>query len=111
MTTPSAPRLRIQDISDMEWTRTASVVSAEVGGEVVALDADKGVCFGMNPIAARIWQLVERPITVEQLCALLTAEFEVAPDICERQTLDFLNSLLVEGLVLARPVAGRDAGA
>ena len=39
-------------------------VSAEIDGEVVALDVNTGICYGLDPIGSNIWRLLETPRTV-----------------------------------------------
>jgi len=50
-------------------TRTEGLIEAEVDGEIVALHVETGTCYGFNLPATRIWALLERPMTVEELRA------------------------------------------
>jgi hypothetical protein len=79
--------------------RNEGIVSAEIDQEVAMLDIERGVCFGMNKIASRVWALVQRPARVSDICATLVNEYEVSPSDCERQILDLLEELLAEGLI------------
>ena len=81
------------------FVRKRDAVSAEVDGEVVAFDAARGVCFGLNGTASRIWQLIETPATTKQICEALLAEFKIDPATCEREALGLLETLQTEGLV------------
>jgi Coenzyme PQQ synthesis protein D (PqqD) len=75
------------------------IIDAEVDHEVVALSIEKGTCYGMNPVASRIWRLLAAPIRISELCATLLTEYEVAPSLCERQVLDLLEELRAEGMI------------
>lgn len=81
------------------FVQRQSAISAEVDGEVVALDAARGVCFGLNLVGSRVWKLLERPTQAEAICTVLMAEFEVDADTCRSQVTDLLTSLHNEGLI------------
>ncbi len=79
--------------------RTPGPISADLDGEVVLLSIDNGRYYNMNPVASRIWALVERPIAVAALIDLLVGEFEVERAICQQEVLAFLRELHADGLV------------
>jgi len=85
--------------------RSEGYLSAEVDNEVAMLNIEKGTCYGLNKVGSRIWNLIEAPMSVNDLCAKLVAEFDVEPQICERQVLDLLEELRAEGLIA--PASGR----
>jgi hypothetical protein len=80
--------------------RSDGFLHAEIDSEVVALNIAQGTCYGFNPVGSRIWNLLAKPIRVRDLCAMLVTEYEVDPAICERQVLDLLEGLCVEGLII-----------
>jgi hypothetical protein len=79
------------------WTETA--IATEVDGELVALDITKGVCYGLNEVGTRIWQLLETPRSARELAGILVTEFDVCEDVCLEQTSNLLRELLVAELV------------
>jgi hypothetical protein len=79
------------------WSETA--ISTEIDGELVALDVTKGVCYGLNRMGTRIWQLIESPRSARQIAEVLVTEFDVSPDVCTEQTLNLLRELSVAELV------------
>lgn len=85
--------------------RAETAISAEVGGELIALDVTKGVCYGLNAIGTRIWQLIETPLSAREIAEILVSEFDVSPEVCVEQTLDLLRDLLAAGLVRRDPSA------
>jgi hypothetical protein len=76
-------------------------LTAEVDNEIVALSIDKGTCYGLNRTASRIWDLIEAPIHVSDICATLVERYDVEPSTCESQVLDLLEELRADGLVAA----------
>ncbi len=91
--------------SDDLVSRLPGLIEAEVDGELVGLHVDKGSCFGFNKTATRIWSLIEQPRRIGQICEALVAEFEVAPDECEREVKALLAELEREELVRVVPAA------
>ena len=86
-------------------SRRAQLIETEVDGELVALDVDKGTCYGFNGTATRIWGLIEQPKRVSELKAALLSEFDVDPETCGRQLAQLLKELETDGLVELEPAA------
>lgn len=81
----------------ISWAETA--ISTEIDGELVALDVTKGVCFGLNRIGTRIWQLIEKPRSAREVAEILIPDFDISPDVCLEQTLDLFRQLAAAELV------------
>jgi len=77
-------------------------VGANLDGETVLLGLKDGVYYGLNPVGARIWSLLEQPSTVAEIRDRILAEYDVAPERCERDLLALLERLAEHGLVVAR---------
>jgi Coenzyme PQQ synthesis protein D (PqqD) len=77
-------------------------VSSDLGGEVAILDLKAGVYYGLDAVGARIWSLIQEPITVNEIRDILLEEYEVEPERCERDLLALLRRLADEGLVEVR---------
>lgn len=78
---------------------TAEQVSCPLGEESAILNLKNSVYYGMNPVGARVWNLVQQPKSVSQLRDALLAEYEVEAARCERDLLDLLEQMRVEGLI------------
>lgn len=74
------------------WTRLGN-------DETLILDADLRHYFGLNSVASRVWDMVETPVTVGEICASLLAEFEVDALTCEAEVSALIGELLDNGLV------------
>lgn len=92
-------------MQDMIVSRRAELIETEVDGELVALHVDNGTCYGFNSTATRIWAMIEQPRRFSELKEELTREFDVDPDVCERQLVDLLRELKQDGLVELTPNA------
>jgi hypothetical protein len=80
-------------------------VSCDLSGEVVILNLENGVYYGLNAVGARIWQMLEEPRSVEQIHRFLLEEYDIDPHICETQLFALLHDLASSGLVEVRPDA------
>lgn len=77
-------------------------VSCSLGEEAAILHMRSGIYYGLDPVGARVWNLLERPRSVEELRAALIEEYEVEPAKCEGDLLALLERLSTEGLIEVR---------
>jgi hypothetical protein len=75
------------------------VIAAESDGDMVVLDADRGDFVQLNKTAARIWALLEVPLTFGELCARLADQFAVDATACREDVRGFVGVLAERGLV------------
>ena len=75
------------------------MIEADAGGEMVGLHIDHGTCYGFNATATRVWQLLEEPRTINDLCALLMAEHDVDEAECRADLPAMIEMLVAEKLV------------
>src|SRR5664280_1577629 len=84
---------------DARVVRSSEPVSAATGDALMMFSVEKGSYFGLNDIAAAIWQRIQSPVTVAALCADLQRVFDVPPQRCEAEVLGFLQKLEAKGLL------------
>ncbi len=77
-------------------------VSCDLAGEAAILNVASGVYYGLDPVGARIWGLLQQPRRVVELRDAVTREYDVEPERCERDILALLERLLLEGLIEVR---------
>jgi len=80
-------------------------VSVELAGETVILNLGSGMYYGLDPVGARIWELLQEPRKVDEIRDLILAEYEVEPERCERDLITLLEQLTEQGLINAQPHA------
>lgn len=79
---------------------TEAVVSAGVAEELVLLNAETGIYYGLNPIGARIWQRLAEGADEAQVVEQLSLEFpEVAPSEIGSDIEDLITALEANGLI------------
>jgi hypothetical protein len=74
-------------------------VSCDLAGEAAILNLKNSVYYGLDTVGARIWTLVQEPITVGAVRDAILREYDVEPQQCERDLLDLLRKLAAEGLI------------
>jgi hypothetical protein len=78
-------------------------VSCELDGEAVILSLDQGVYYGLNPVGAFAWTLLEHPRTVAELRDAVVEAYEVDAPTAERDLLELLADMAARGLVQVTP--------
>lgn len=96
-----SPRLSVHSVV----VATPEQVSCSLGEESAILNLKNTVYYGLDPVGARIWNLLQQPRTVGDLRDALLAEYEVDEDRCERDLLGLLEKMRDEGLIQVRSAA------
>jgi Coenzyme PQQ synthesis protein D (PqqD) len=87
---------------DTTLSRNGDIFYASVDpDQAVMLNVAAGEYYGLNAVAARIWELLDHPKTLVQLCAQICEEFEVELEICEAAVLKFADEIIDNGIVQA----------
>lgn len=80
--------------------RAGDLVSCDLDGDTALMSVENGKYYGLDPIASRIWVLLEEARPVAAMCGLLQEEFEVEPAQCEQDVLAFLNEMAQDNLIM-----------
>ena len=75
------------------------VIAKMVGSEMVLLDYDRGVYYGLNPVGARVWQLLSDGEASDRIIELLAGEYDVARGTLEADVAALLRDLQAKELV------------
>ncbi len=78
---------------------TRDQVSVELDGEAVILNIKTGIYYGLENVGARIWSLIQKPVTVHKIRDTIVKEYDVEPDCCQRDLLSLLKQLSAQGLM------------
>lgn len=74
-------------------------ISSDLAGEAVILNLKSGVYFGLNEVGAKIWSLIQQPQSIQGLRDALLAEYDVEPEICDRDLLQLIQDLKAADLI------------
>ena len=66
----------------------------------VLLDIEQGICFSLNPVGLRIWELLKLHYSVDQIVQALAKDFPVPPSQLHTDVQEFINALEAKRLLL-----------
>jgi len=81
--------------------------SAEVDGENVILDLEKGVYYGLNPVGTQVWKRIQDPMTVGEIVVEITADYGIERERCFQDVVALLRDLEEHNLVRIDAEQGR----
>ena len=79
--------------------RAGNCSAVMVDDELVMMSIELGQYFALNQAGARVWELLETPRTLSDLCAAMEAEYDVERELCHREVAALLEELKGKGLV------------
>ena len=79
--------------------KSAGQVSCILNEEVAVLNLDRAVYFGLKGVAAHIWDTLQEPRSVAEICDDVMTQFDVASDVCRADVASFVVSMRDAGLV------------
>jgi hypothetical protein len=91
------PDSRLQHHPDVAWRL--------VQEDALLVDPHTGRIFPLNPVAARIWTLMDPSRQVSEIVEILVNEFDAPPENVREDAYEFIEKLLDANLVV--PVPGR----
>lgn len=75
------------------------VVGQVIEGEAVLVWPERGEVKVLNPVGARIWQLIDGRRTLGDIAAVICAEYAVEPAQAQADVLEFAAELERKGVV------------
>lgn len=77
-------------------------VSSELVDESVILNLKTGMYYGLNEVGASVWQLLQQPKTVADICDAIEQEYDVDTTQCEADVLTLLKDMIEAQLVVIK---------
>jgi hypothetical protein len=82
------------------YTRNSKTISGRLHDELVMMDLEQGKYFSLNPVATRVWEMLEQPMEAAEICSFLTDEYDVSSEQCIVEVEELLREMGKMGLVL-----------
>lgn len=79
--------------------RADGVVAAPIRDELVLMSVEQGQYYGTSGPGAWLWEQIEHPRRISDLCEDLRRRYEVDAATCRRDVLRFLEDLQQQGMV------------
>jgi hypothetical protein len=90
MTTIS-PSTQVKAVNDQ--------VSCDLAGEAAILDLRSGIYYGLDPVGAKVWELIQQPLEVSSIVSQILDEYDVDEERCRNDVLALLSQLLERDLI------------
>jgi len=74
-------------------------VTCDLSGEAVILQINDAVYYGLDPVGARIWALIQTPKTIAEIRDTIVEEYDVTPEQCEADLRKLLEEMMAKKLV------------
>ena len=74
-------------------------MSCDLDGEAAVLHLPTGVYFGLDEVGARIWNMVQSEVTVNEIVRGLCGEYEVDAETCAEDVTRVLGEMAAAGIV------------
>jgi hypothetical protein len=82
------------------------VVCREVDGELVILNLETGIYYGLDPVGTRIWQLMKEHGSLQLVFERLLEEYDVSAEVLEADLLQLTEQLQEKGIWSVTAVEG-----
>jgi hypothetical protein len=77
-----------------KYIRNNKTISGRLHDEMVMMDLDQGKYFSLNPVATRIWDLLEKQMAADELCVVLIGEYIVESEQCRKEVEEHLAEMV-----------------
>jgi hypothetical protein len=93
--------------------RTRDFVTRQIAEQTLVVPIARGVgdrdaIYTLNAVAARVWNMLDRPVTIERIVAEITRDFDVSAEEATRDVVEFLGTLESAGLMGPADVYGSE---
>lgn len=85
------------DITDLTVASGVREVTSEDGA--VLLDVEQGICFSLNPVGLKIWDLLKKKVSIDQIVDALGREFPVPREQLHSDASEFIQALRAKRLL------------
>ena len=80
------------------------ILTSDVEEELLMMDMDSGYYYGLQGVGKQIWELIEAPIKVRDVCADLLTRYDIDAETVEREVLAFLRDMQEQALITLQDV-------
>ena len=92
------------DILTKCFIKETDFVTREVAGETIIVPirgnvGDLNSIYTLNEVGTKIWELIDGKNSVSKIVEAVHNASEVTPEEAEKDTIDFLNTLKISGLI------------
>lgn len=85
--------------TETQLKRSDTLLYSELRNEVAMMDIENDQYYGVADAGARIWLLLEQPMTIEAICQQLVQEYRISIEACRAEVIQFAAQLQQHGIV------------
>ena len=74
-------------------------LSTNLAGEIVILDVERGLYFGLSEVGVVIWEAMQSPIAIAAIVKRVVRAYDVPSETAEVDTIELVSELAARGLV------------
>lgn len=78
-------------MSPKKFIRINHLITRKIQGDFIVLDVNKGKFYTLNSTAEKIWKLLRRPLSLDQVVSNISTEFGITQQKAEHDVKFFLN--------------------
>ena len=78
-------------------------LTAQIGDDLMMMNAESDFYLNLSGSGGRIWELLEQPRTVADLCEVLARDYEIEPEAARPEVMAFLDQLLLRKAIDVDP--------
>ncbi len=82
------------------YKRNDDNLASKIHDEVVMVNITQGNYFGLNSVGSDIWELLQEPCSVEELCEKLMNDYDIDKESCLRDINSFIKELMKNDIVI-----------
>lgn len=89
----------VTDLVSRRFTVDDCIIAAELDSELVLLNIEAGIYFGLDTMGTTIWHLIENGLDESQIKDHLLNEFDVTEETVQSDLKEFLGQLIDKGIL------------
>ncbi len=87
--------------------QSKEILASDIDGEIVMMSIEHGTYSGLDAIGSEIWNLLESPRRVSEICKIMRERYDVEQKQCEEDVLAYLNGLAWDNTIKVVDNAGQ----
>lgn len=92
--------IQMQATDQIQKIRTADSVRETINQDgAVLLDIKQGLCFSMNPVGSKIWEMLKKEHSLDEIARALEVEFQVPRSQIDADIVTFIAELRKRNLI------------
>ena len=85
--------------SGKRFKRSPLVVCSELDGQIALFQSRTCDYLVLNGTGSSIWNILHSPLTLEQICEKLLAEYEVTPEQCKMSVEEWISIAITKEII------------